>query len=242
MTSTLLNSVTFQNCILKDKWKKAVPTTNIQTRKSFYDIFKDFVSFNRNIENKMKYGGDCLYYAKKTPVNVPTDCYWKTMPADKVERRYSWELFKFWHTYGPDLLYTFDFVLYDEINVIDNQNKLWFLIAYLKVITKLVDNPLDIVALVQERTIYRKLYLQTKARIDNLERIVAHLFDNKQVLVENNIKIKDNPQVHTLLTLLSESNKTGKHNELISNLDKESKGEEIKSNKNIIVKPLFSFY
>lgn len=97
-------------CILKNKWLDTVPTIKIEpTRRSLYDVINNYFTFNRQYKPEDGFFNDCLYNTKKWFTKIPNDCYWKDMSVHRLE-----ELYKWFDVYGQDVLYTFDFVLFND--------------------------------------------------------------------------------------------------------------------------------
>lgn len=217
-----------------------LPTESIIRRKSFKDIYETFIQFDRVPDPKDKSVHDCLYKTRKQVISVPYDCYWD---SNRVNRQI--EFWNFWNQQGPDIMYTFDFILYNDRFYHDHINRLWFIIAYVKIIAMEIENPLDIVTHVKELNLYKKLYNQMNSRIVVLEQLIAHMFTNKGTFVDNNIVINNKPllsrvTLYDKLTTEQQIDLIG-GNIHVNTLDKENKDIIVEENKNIKIKPLLLF-
>lgn len=185
-----------------------------------------------------KYVFDCLFKTRKFTTRVPYNCYWDDVKINRVL-----EFWNFWNQQGPDIMYTFDFILYNDKFYNENINRLWFIIAYVKIIAMEIENPLDIVTHVKEINIYKKLYNQLNTRIVVLENLIAHVFSNKGTFVDNNIVINNKPLLSrvTLHDKVTTDGDVINGNIHVNNKDEENVDIEIEENKNIKIKPLLLF-
>lgn len=192
-------------------------------RKSIVVLIGFFLKYDRDVDPKDKLNFDCYCRLRTIVRPVPGSCYWTTTTPTRSN-----EFWRFWGQMGPDIMYTFGNVLYNSQYENLHLNRLWFLKAYVKTIAS---NPLDIVAHIQELSIYLKNYNQLNSRVMQLESLVAHMFNNKGTFVDNNIVLNNKPVITRVCTrTLFDDNASDKGtttsstsgNIQVSNLDKET--------------------
>lgn len=129
-------------CILKQRWYTEIPETNdgtfniSETRREYNleYIVLDTLEERLTTEAKSRFG-DCLQRMRRLIRPYPKKCYTKLM-------RWHENRFKgFWSEVSGDIMYTFDFVLYDDILKERKENQFWYLILYLKTLATLVESP-----------------------------------------------------------------------------------------------------
>lgn len=89
---------------------------------------------------------DCNYYNRALRV-VPTNCYggWDNWTLKETFYRFTSEVFN-------ELRYLYDSVLYDtNYPNVSNDNKLWFLIMYLKQVVRHVPDPFTLIEVVKNK-------------------------------------------------------------------------------------------
>lgn len=183
--SNLLNDV-FKMCLYKSKWLMEIPNEHLESRRNFKDFY-NMLHFNRNIDLADKKYQDCFYKTRKTVINVPTSCYWVDLDHDRTK-----EFFNFWNMYGPDIMYLYDFVLYDENNFQLNQNRLWYLIGYLKTLVLHIDDPFSIIEHMKISMIkFDDIYAKIK---EVIELIMQFKTKDNDKNVNNNVVVNPDPK------------------------------------------------
>lgn len=120
----------FSKCVLKYKWEKIVPHYYVFDN---VELINNFVVFRKNVDRSKRHYMDS-FYELRTEVKVPPQNeYWNGTVVTRNK-----ELERFWGQYGPQIMYTFDFILYSNNDVYDN---FWFLMSYLKELVMNVPNP-----------------------------------------------------------------------------------------------------
>lgn len=230
--------ITTKQCILSNKWLDVIPNEFVNTRRNLMEYY-NLLKFDRTYESSDKYFWDCLSKQRKNVRPIPKQyqsCYWEKISGSMKTTEWT----NFLNEVGPDLFFTFDFVLYNNIPII--QDQFWFLIMYLKQLAINIENPFTIIKSVQRDSSYRRLYNKFEQRISSLEVLVKHLFDNKKIYVENNVVIDKTPvtRVTFVGTPISDVPHTN-NNINIQSSDKETYVEENK-NHNIFIKPYLLCY
>lgn len=128
---------------------------------------------------------DCLLHKRKEPRPYPHYCYGRgNFSLEDFSRQ--------WQMIRGDLMYTFDFVLYDPKN--RKENQLWYLISYLKELATYIDNPMELVEAVKMKKttkvdkdgvrrgkLVKRNLKSLNARLDKLEKIIQLMNHHKSV-------------------------------------------------------------
>lgn len=235
------HKLSFENCVLYDKWVKNVPTNVLNIKRTFQEVYEAFIQFRRPIDPKNKFVQDCWFKSRKNVKITPADsCYWATAyPNRQVE------FWNFWNYNGPEFMYLYDYILYNDHFPDANVNKLWYLIAYVKIIAMQIDNPMTIVSVVNEFYMYKNLFVRLHDKIVTLDKEVGRLNDQIAMLSLKSrtviepctpLAVSDNIVSATTDKILINGNI------VITDQNNTEMNVEYKENNNIKIKPLFVFY
>lgn len=159
-------------CVLREKWDTDIPTSSFPNKDNISTISGYFngLNFNTNVRQDIKKGkySDCHFYERKKKKEVPSSCYGKNYEEN-------WDGLKwFLYEHRDELMYTFDYILWDSELPTRKENQFWYLILYLKTLVSLIENPVDIVDIVS---------YQLVNKVADLVKRVYRLENNREPLV-----------------------------------------------------------
>lgn len=130
-------------CVIEKRWYNEIQERNFssvsgsESRREYkydpavLDTFEDRI-YGLGESYKWK---DCLLKQRNIVRPYPGNCYSK-------EKKLHEKQFKgWWSEVSGDIMYTFDFVLYNEVHRERKENQFWYLILYLKTLATILDNP-----------------------------------------------------------------------------------------------------
>lgn len=176
-------------CVLKTKSALESPannhTNNLNGRRSNGNDHKShhlsnkmrnldaMFNFNRKITagDNQRWSYDCLSTIRdKIKKPIPHDCYKGKLDAGKTLRR-------FFGQYYGDIMYTFDYVLYDSVFPYRRENQFWFLIAYLRILAMNTGNPFNIIESLGKVSEFKILYKNLDERTTAMEKLISNVAD-----------------------------------------------------------------
>lgn len=130
-------------CIIKNNWYYEMPGTYFgpvnftKNRRQYWpgDLRKNAEAREMSKSDYKNY--DCLYQQRQHIRPYPGDCYGKKFGMNWMMWRFFWA-----EVYG-DVMYAFDFILYNKSNPGRKENQFWYLILYLKTLATLIENPVE---------------------------------------------------------------------------------------------------
>lgn len=151
-------------CVLYNKYINEIPSlsfpdnASLDVITSYYQESLNFDTNKRSVAPTSNKYSDCFYNERKIQRPYPGTCY-----GSKLQE--NWESTKWWlYEVRGDLMYTFDYVLWDDKGRHKKENQFWYLILYLKTLVTLVENPIDIVNTVSYRLVDKVNELVTRVR------------------------------------------------------------------------------
>lgn len=140
------NAILLNNlCIIANRWNKEILGMNFssdnvpQTRRGIFDppVLETFEDRLYKSGEAYKWN-DCLLKQRNVFRPYPGNCYTKKKKLNENQFK-GW-----WSEVSGDIMYTFDFVLYNEVHRERRQNQFWYLILYLKTLATVLKNPIKI--------------------------------------------------------------------------------------------------
>lgn len=130
-------------CLYKYRWYNMFTNSSLvnvsESRRASVDLSKFVAARPYTKDDALHY--DCYYYQRKEIRKYPSTCY-------SLLKQFNWyRHLTFWTEIHGDLMYTFDFVLFNNKNPHRKENQFWYVILYLKSLVALVANPAAILEL-----------------------------------------------------------------------------------------------
>nr|QTE04114.1 MAG: hypothetical protein [Emberiza spodocephala ambidensovirus] len=175
-------------CSLKQKWFDSINDVYTDFNNTFENLYWHSFTFNHFVDKKNKLYNDCMYLTRGPIRTVPIQsCYWTTKLGVIHRTNEFWNL---WDSVGPDILYMYDFVLYNNNDENLKENSLWYLIAYIKMIALEINNPYDVIKVLRSRESYRKMYHSLNDQLEQLKLTITSLSRRLTRIEVDNISLR----------------------------------------------------
>lgn len=182
--------ILYNLCILRYRWDTELPSPIIMSNVNEYNIgyTEDLINFD--VSSSRPYGSnltDCHFDERGNNMRLaPTDCYKK-----EFNPNYPLTWMRFFGEIRPDLQYTFDYVLNNRIFPDRKENRLWYLMIYLKTLATLVNNPVDIVLTIKKLDTFTEDLKNLKKALEDLQRENRNLRDHWNI--QNGLLVNEHP-------------------------------------------------